>query len=124
MTGGGSRSMPQVNFNYFALHYLSLWLTKDRGFCQGLKEHDETRKLKALADAAVFYKVARNLPKAHDLGEEILRYKPVLDIIAGLDPNEFREPQLIESITKMHNQISGKYGRRGVTSLTTKFLWL
>ncbi|HXI26160.1 MAG TPA: hypothetical protein VNG71_20070, partial [Pyrinomonadaceae bacterium] len=103
------RVMSQVNFNYFALHYLNLWLTKDQVFCQGLEGHDEIGKLKALTDAAVFYKVARNLPKAHDIGEGILRYKPVLEVIDGIDPNKFHEPQLIESITEVHNRISEKY---------------
>ena len=116
--------MPRVNFNYFALHYLNLWLSKDREFCEALQGHDEAGKLKALADAAAFYKVARNLPKAHDVGERILRYKPVLDVIEAQDPSTFQEVQLIPSIEDVRSQISEGYGRRGVTSLTTKFLWL
>jgi hypothetical protein len=116
--------MPRVNFNYFALHYLNLWLSKDRNFCEALQGHDEAGKLKALADAAAFYKVARNLPKAHDVGEGILRYKPVLDVIDALDPSTFQEPRLIRSIEHVRSQISERYRGRGVTSLTTKFLWL
>jgi hypothetical protein len=113
-----------MNFNYFALHYLNLWLTKDREFCEALEGYNEARKLHALAEAAAFYKVARNLPKAHDVGEGLLRYKPVLDVIDVLDPGTFQEPQLIQSIKDVRSQISERYRGRGVTSLTTKFLWL
>jgi hypothetical protein len=116
--------MPRTNFNYFALHYLNLWLTYDREFCEALQRDDEARKLKALSDAATFYKVARNLPKACDVGEGFLRYTPVLDVIDAQDPSTFQEPRLISSIYRVHNQISEKYRRRGVTSLATKFLWL
>ncbi len=116
--------MPRANFNYFALHYLNLWLTYDCEFCKALQGHDEARKLTALSNAATFYKVARNLPKACDVGEGTLRYKPVLDVIDALDPSTFQEPRLISSIDRVHNQISEKYRRRRVTSLTTKFLWL
>jgi hypothetical protein len=116
--------MPRVNFNYFALHYLNLWLTKDRRFCQALEGHDEAAKLEALAEAAAFYKVARNLRKVHDVGSGILRYKPVLDAIDALDPVTFQGEQLIPSIMDVASKISRSYGDRGVTSLTTKFLWL
>jgi len=83
--------MPRVNFNYFALHYLNLWLSKDRKFCEGLEGDDEAAKLSALAEEAAFYKVARNLPKVHDVENKILRYKPVLDAIDALDPITFQE---------------------------------
>jgi hypothetical protein len=116
--------MPRVNFNYSALHYLNLWLSQDRKFCQALEGHDEAKKLQALTDAAVHYRVARNLPKVHDVGDGILRYKPVLDVIDALDPMTFQGTQLIPSIMNARSQISGKYGYKGVTSLTTKFLWL
>ena len=112
----------RVNFKYFALHYLNLWISYDREFSDALQGHDEAAKLKALADAAVFYKIARNLPTAFDEG--IGRYKPVLDVIEALDPKKFQEPGLIDAIEDVHNRISEQYGGRRVISLTTKFLWL
>jgi hypothetical protein len=119
-----AKAMPRVNFNYWALHYLNLWLSKDRKFCEALEGDDEAAKLHALTEAAAFYRVARNLPKAHDVDKQILRYKPVLDVIDALTPITFQEPQLISSIMEVRSQISQRYGDRGVTSLTTKFLWL
>jgi hypothetical protein len=116
--------MPRVNFNYWALHYLNLWLSKDHEFCEALDGNDEVAKLRALTGAAAFYRVARNLPKAHDVDEDILRYKPVLDVIDALDPKTFQGAQLIPLIESVHSQISQRYGGRRVMSLTTKFLWL
>jgi len=116
--------MPRVNFNYFALHYLNLWLSKDRKFCEALEGQDEAAKLGALAEAAAFYKVARNLRKVHDVENGILRYKPVLDVIDPLAPITFQGAQLIPSIMDVESQISQRYGDRGVMSLTTKFVWL
>lgn len=116
--------MPRVNFNYWALHYLNLWLSKDRNFCEALEGHNEAVKLRALTEAAAFYRVARNLPKAYDVEKGIPRYKPVLDAIDALAPITFQEAQLIPSIMDIMSQISQRYGGRGVMSLTTKFLWL
>ncbi len=116
--------MPQVDFNYWALHYLNLWLSKDRKFCEALQGDDEAVKLQALTEAATFYRVARNLPRAHDVDNGIPRYKPVLEVIDALAPNTFLGTQLIPSIRGVMSQISERYGGRGVMSLTTKFLWL
>jgi len=54
----------------------------------------------------------------------MLRYKPVLDVIDELDPITFQGLQLIPSIEAIRSRISKSYGNLGVTSLTTKFLWL
>lgn len=116
--------MPQVNFNYFALHYLKLWLTKDRKWCEVLAGDHEDKKLAALAEAAVHYSVARNLPKAFDFEKGIPRYKPVLDAIDNLDPITFQGDRLIPSIVEVGSQISETYGGQDLISLTTKFLWL
>src|SRR5882672_2977855 len=101
--------MPQVNFNYFALHYLNLWLTKDRKWCEALAGNDEAAKLRALTEAATFYKVARNLRKVHDVGKGIRRYKPVLDVIDAKASNNFEGAQLIPSIMDVVGQISQRY---------------
>jgi hypothetical protein len=119
--------MPRVNFKYFALHYLELWLSKDRRFCKALAGGNETEKLGALKEAAAFYRVARNLAKVHDVEKQenkVLRYKPVLDVIDALDPIAFQGARLTTSIMEVERKISLRYGDRRVLSLTTKFLWL
>ena len=49
--------MPQVNFNYWALHCLNRWLSKDRRFCEALQGDDEPAKLQDLTEAATFYSI-------------------------------------------------------------------
>lgn len=99
------------NFNYWALHYLNLWLSKDRNFCKALEGTDEKKKLQALRDAAAFYKIARNLPKAFE--GQTPRYKLVLDVIDPLDLSTFQGDQLIPSIKRVRDRISARYGGRG-----------
>jgi hypothetical protein len=46
--------MPQINFKYWALHYLNLWLSKDRKFCEALEGADDGAKLEAIASQPWF----------------------------------------------------------------------
>ena len=116
--------MPKTGFKYCALHYLNQWISKDRACCEALAGPRESEKLRTLADVAVFYRIARNLPKCYDEGKGILRYRPVLRIIDDLNPAEFQGDKLLRSIKKVRDKISAQYGGREVLSLTTKFLWL
>ena len=118
--------MPKAEFKYYALHYLNLWVSKDRTWCEALAGPNESEKLKlgALEDAAAFYRIARNLPIRYDEGKGLPRYQPVLKIIDALNPADFQGEKLLPSIRKVRDKISAQYGRRDVLSLTTKFLWL
>ena len=82
-------SKRQVGFKYCALHYLNLWLSKDRGFCEGLRKgKDDLEKLRTIRDAANFYRIARTFrTKNHDADPE--RYRPLLDIIESMSRGEF-----------------------------------
>jgi len=117
-------AMPKAEFNYYALHYLNLWVSKDRRWCEALAGTDDSEKLAALARAAAFYRIARNLPTDYDVGKGLQRYEPVLKIIDALNPTDFQDERLVPSIKKVRKKISAKYGHRDVLSLTTKFLWL
>lgn len=116
--------MPTVHFKYCALHYLNQWLTHDRKYYDGLSGKDEATKLEALNKAAVFYRVSRNLPDRYDVRKGLLRFKPVLDVLDSLSPTNFEGDALLPGILGVRDQISAQYGKRGVLSLTTKFLWL
>jgi len=116
--------MPTAGFKYCALHYLNQWISRDLTFCNALAGRDTEKKLKTLADAAAFYKIARNLPKKYEEAEGSQRYGPVLKIIESLNPANFQGEGLLPSIKKVRDEISGQYGGRDVLSLTTKFLWL
>jgi hypothetical protein len=116
--------MPTVRFKFCALHYLNQWLAHDRIYCAGLSEKDEATKLKALNKAAAFYRVSRNLPDRYDSKKGLPRFKPVLDVLDTLAPAKFEGDALLPAILRVRDQISAQYGKRGVLSLTTKFLWL
>ncbi|MBI4483883.1 MAG: hypothetical protein HY652_13475 [Acidobacteria bacterium] len=81
-------------------------------------------KLRALAGAATFYRVARTLPKRYDVGKGLRRYEPVRKIIGEQNAADFSGDALLPSIKKVRERISAEYGGREVLSLTTKFLWL
>jgi hypothetical protein len=116
--------MPTVQFKFCALHYLNQWLAHDRIYWEGLAGNDEATKLKALNKAAAFYRVSRNLPSRYDSKKGLPRFKPVLDILDTLTPCNFEGDALIPAIVRVRDQISAQYGKRGVLSLTTRFLWL
>jgi hypothetical protein len=114
-------AMPKPSFKYYALHYLNLWISQDRAYCEALTGRDREGKLDAIARAAVSYKIARNLPRRYDEGK---RYQPVREVLDKLSPADFKGKKLLPSIQNVRNQISALYGRRDFLSLTTKFLWL
>lgn len=116
--------MARAGLKYCALHYLNLWISQDRSVVDALAGHDDVDKLRALASAAAFYRVARNLPERYDVGRGLRRYEPVLRIIDGQNAADFRGKALLPSIKKVRKRISAEYGGRDVLSLTTKFLWL
>ncbi len=111
-------------FEYCSLSYLNQWLAYDRIYCEALsKKNTDEVKSNALKNAAVFYGVARNLPREYDVDKKLNRYQPILKILDSVDNNTFNEG-LIKKIQAVEKKISKAYGNRGVLSLTTKFLWL
>lgn len=116
--------MAKNEFRRYALHYLNFWVSQDRMLCEALAGSDDSEKLKFLAKAAAFYRIARNLPRRYDEGKGLPRYGPLLEIIGALNPADFEGENLLPSIKKVRKKISGRYGHRDVLSATTKFLWL
>jgi hypothetical protein len=116
--------MPANEFKPYALHYLNLWLSQDRESCEALAGNDEHKKLKQLKKAAVFYRVARNLPKQYDQKKGLERYGPILKILEPLKRKDFLGEPLLRYIEEVRCKISAAYGNHGTLSLTTKFLWL
>jgi len=114
-------NMAIKTFEYCSLFYLNQWLEHDMGFCDALAKGNRSKKLDTLRKAANFYRVARNLPSKYE--GDLKRYELVLDIIDSLKPADFKKDP-IEEIYKIKDKISDKYGKRGVLSLTTKFLWI
>ncbi len=115
--------MPTQTFEYCSLQYLNQWIIHDSRYCDALANGSKSTRLDALKDAAGFYKISRNLPKAGDTEKGLPRYKPLLDVIESVKPADFKKDP-VQRIRKVESTISHKYGGRGVLSLTTKVLWL
>jgi hypothetical protein len=91
--------------------------------CEALHGNDEAYQLEAVSKAAAFYRVARNLPKTYDTKQGLRRFAPLLDVIRAEQAASFEGQLLLPSINRVRAEISRRYGKRGVLSLTTKFLW-
>lgn len=111
------------SFEYFSLRYLDMWLSHDRSCHESLQSGTRDEKLASLKDAAVHYKVARNLPKECDKDRGLSRYEPVLEVIDEVTASHFSE-DTVRLINTIQKRISINYKNRSVLSLTTKFLWL
>ncbi len=116
--------MPKVGIKYCALYYLNQWLSKDRIFHESLTGIDERVKLEAVAQAAAFYGIARNLRERYDVGVGLKRYGPVISILDEQTPTAFEGTALVPWILDVSAKISSQYGGRKTLSLTTKLLWL
>lgn len=116
--------MAKRTFDNCALHYLNQWLDKDSHFFEALGSGDESRQLTALKNAGDFYRVARNLPTKHEVEKNVVRYKPVLDVLNGIQETDLDSDNLNTLILRANGAISANYGGRETLSLTTKFMWL
>ena len=111
----------EKTFEFCSFQYLNLWENHDRNCHKTLLNNSsEEEKLSVLKKAGMFYRVARNLPTKYDSER---RYGHVLDILENTNKEDF-EKEPIKAILAIEKKISEKYGKRGVLSLTTKFLWL
>jgi len=113
-----------ITFEYCSLSYLNQWLSWDMKFFEVLNGRDRHEKLKTLKEAATFYKVARNLPKAYDEQKGYKRYEPLLDVLETIKIKTKDSFNLISTINEFNKKISAAYGGRNTLSLSTKMLWL
>lgn len=118
--------MPKVSFDYAALQYLNQWLAHDKKYQDALSKfsRDEAR-LRVIKDAAVFYKVARNLPREDKSSKSLEHYLGLLKVFSSIHDIPGDDDRLISTINTIATRIEKKYkSENGVVSLTTKFLWL
>lgn len=116
--------MPSVTFEYSALYYLNWWLARDSKYCAAFTAHDEEAQLEVLREAAIAYRVARNLPLEYDSAAGFPRLQPVLSALNGAARSSFDGSNLVPSILQIRDAISQAYGGNDLLSATTKFLWL
>lgn len=116
--------MKKITFEYCAFQYLNIYFDNDKKCHEALVNSNKNDKLKALKKAGNFYSVARNLPREYDIDAGKERYEPVLEILDLITKDQVARESPVIFVKKIQDQISEQYGKRGVLSLTTKFLWL
>jgi len=113
--------MTRNKYKPAAFTYLNQWFLKDERYVTALSTGTGEEKLRALQDAAGFYRIARNLPRRHEDGP---RFGGLLSILQGVETQGHTEATILNTVSTVGDQISARYGERGVLSATTKFLWL
>lgn len=126
--------MAPINFNFFALHYLNLWLRTDRRFLVDFRSLDKGKQLASIKKAATEFRVARTLQIDSDGGQKPERYATLLDILNAQPSNLFegnQYPAVAQTILGIERQIAAAYGgkrkdgsQKSVLSATTKLLWI
>lgn len=107
-----------LDIKFFALMYLNDWYWWDKPFIERLQRSEKSERLKAIHDAAKFYKVARNFKKLKEKNrlEHALDY---LECIQGpIDANNVNK-----TFSELSDSLKSKYGKNA-TSASSKFLWL
>ncbi len=112
-----------ITFDFAALHYLNLWLSKERAIHELVVAEHRDEQLLGLFRGGSHFKVARTLETKYDAKNDKRRYEPVLEIIGGLRRADL-DADLTGTIQRARDKISAQYGGTDVLSATTKFLWL
>ena len=113
----------KLSLEYCSLHFAEYWFGTEKAITNKLKSPDRNLRLKALANGASYFRVARTLPRAADVNLGKPRYGPLLCILEDAD-HQWREGQEMTSLVdRVRNAIGGVYGGSPL-SAASKFLWL
>ena len=116
--------MPQRALNHSAKRYAEYWERRERAFVESLADGDEGARLLALQRAAGYFRIARNFPKAFDIGRGFTRLAPVRDLLHAT-LHRLVEPQSLgPTVESLRHELGALYGGRDLLSAATKFLWL
>ncbi|MDA7910042.1 hypothetical protein N9B44_00065 [bacterium] len=115
--------MPSRSLEHCSLHYLNQWIRHDSQCCQAFKFGTTTEKLSALSHAVSFYGISRNLPLRSDTNKGLPRFKPLLNALEQVKPQDFKSNP-VAGIRKFESAIQKHYGSASKASLATKVLWL
>ncbi len=116
--------MPDPPFEHCALQCAEFWFTIDRHLVAGLASSRESERLEALRKAAGYFRVARNLPLAHDVHRGYPRLGPLMAILDRHAPGLANGRDSAEVVYRVRDELSVAYGGKALLSAATKFLWL
>lgn len=112
-----------IPLEYCALRYAEFWFGTERGIVEELHSPSRNTRIAALAQGASYFRVARTLPRAADLGRGLARCEPVLEILERPGNRWGAGRERIELVTTVRDQLGAVYGGLPL-SAASKFLWL
>jgi len=113
------------SFEACALRYFDQWFCLEKGFYKNLNKPESERelKLRALFDAAKFFKISRNFPRKFDVQQGKDRLQPALEALEATR-RPAKDPDMIEAVNSLADELSQKYGGKKMLSASSKLLWL
>jgi len=116
--------MPQTALQRSATQYAHYWLRKERSVVEALADGDEDTRRTALQRAAGYFRIARNFPRAFDVGRGLTRLAPVHALLRAPSLRRLDRDNLTEVVDSFRHQLGGLYGGKDLLSAATKILWL
>ena len=109
---------------YCSFYYLRQWLRSEKQLHTALNSNAEDIIHNGLSDAVKFFIVARNLPRKHDIGRGLPRYKPLLDAFLTVNQMDVTVGNYQDILLRFQRELSIGYGGKKLISLCSKLLWL
>src|SRR2546422_204183 len=116
--------MPPPALERSATQYAQYWVRSERSFVETLVDGDEDARLAAIQRAAGYFRIARNFPKAFDVGRGLARLAPVRDLLQAPLLRLVDAQTLTQLVESLRHQLGALYGGKDLLSAATKFLWL
>jgi hypothetical protein len=84
--------MTEPTLKNSAIEYAGYWFKTERDLHTGLSSDNRASRLRALQRAAGYFKIARNMPRAYDVGSGHERMAPALAILEPLRGRPISSP--------------------------------
>jgi hypothetical protein len=107
-----------------AREYAKYWISKERAFVAALASGDYAVRLQALQRAAGYFRVARTMRLAYDVGRGQERLGPALAVLQEAPFQRVTAANLSETVGLLRRRLGEVYGDRDLLSAATKLLWL
>ena len=116
--------MTEPTLQQSAVEYAGYWFKTESTLVDALSGDERVVRLQALQRAAGYFRIARNMPRAYDVGLGHQRLAPVLFLLDSSRLQPVDETTLPHVVRSLRREIGAAYGGRDLLSAATKFLWL
>jgi len=100
--------------------YAVKWFSKERELVRGAESIDRDQRFGALAEAAGYFKIARNLPRRYDVDCALPRMSPTLEILANPGHQHLDRQTVREAVRSLRSRLAAAYGGRDQLSAASK----